>query len=231
MISIDTVYQKVLAFANKEQRGYITPQEFNLFADHAQKEIFEQYFYDLNQFLRVPNNSEEYSDIIHNINEKISFFETTGTINNGVLSEGNIYRLGTIIANGTIIVEEVQQDDILEMNMSYLTKPTIDRPVYVRTGKNTIQHYPINLPNGQPWGWTGPYTYIRKPLKPNWSYVVVNGKAMWNPSNKVDFELHPSEETELTYKILKSAGLAMRRDDIARGGQALESLQVQQEKQ
>tara|TARA_A100000172_G_scaffold79684_1_gene67322 strand:- start:222 stop:917 length:696 start_codon:yes stop_codon:yes gene_type:complete len=231
MISIDTVYQKVLAFANKEQRGYITPQEFNLFADHAQKEIFEQYFYDLNQFLRVPNNSEEYSDIIHNINEKISFFETTGTINNGVLSEGNIYRLGTIIANGTIIVEEVQQDDILEMNMSYLTKPTIDRPVYVRTGKNTIQHYPINLPNGQPWGWTGTYTYIRKPLKPNWSYVVVNGKAMWNPSNKVDFELHPSEETELTYKILKSAGLAMRRDDIARGGQALESLQVQQEKQ
>ena len=29
MVSIDKVYQKVLAFANKEQRGYITPQEFN----------------------------------------------------------------------------------------------------------------------------------------------------------------------------------------------------------
>ena len=41
-ISVDTVYQKVLALANKEQRGYITPQEFNLYADHAQKEIFEQ---------------------------------------------------------------------------------------------------------------------------------------------------------------------------------------------
>ena len=38
-ISIDKVYQKVLAFANKEQRGYITPQEFNLFADQAQMEI------------------------------------------------------------------------------------------------------------------------------------------------------------------------------------------------
>ena len=47
MVSIDNVYQKVLAIANKEQRGYITPQEFNLFADLAQKEIFEQYFYDL----------------------------------------------------------------------------------------------------------------------------------------------------------------------------------------
>ena len=41
-INIDTVYQRVLNIANKEQRGYITPQEFNLFADQAQKEIFEQ---------------------------------------------------------------------------------------------------------------------------------------------------------------------------------------------
>ena len=52
MVSIDTVYQRVLALANKEQRGYITPQEFNLFANQAQMEIFEQYFYDTKQFNR-----------------------------------------------------------------------------------------------------------------------------------------------------------------------------------
>ena len=44
MVNINSVYQKVLALANKEQRGYITPQEFNLFADKAQLEIFENYF-------------------------------------------------------------------------------------------------------------------------------------------------------------------------------------------
>ena len=42
MVNIDTVYQRVLAFANKEQRGYITPQEFNLFANQAQMEIYEK---------------------------------------------------------------------------------------------------------------------------------------------------------------------------------------------
>ena len=47
MISIDTVYQRVLALANKEQRGYITPLEYNLLANQAQQLIFEQYFYDL----------------------------------------------------------------------------------------------------------------------------------------------------------------------------------------
>jgi len=41
-ISVDTVYQRVLAIANKEQRGFITPQEFNLFANQAQMDIFEK---------------------------------------------------------------------------------------------------------------------------------------------------------------------------------------------
>ena len=77
-ISIDTVYQKVLAIANKEQRGYITPQEFNLFADQAQFEIFEQYFYDINQFNILPGNSTEFSDMLHVLEEKIAPFRVNG---------------------------------------------------------------------------------------------------------------------------------------------------------
>lgn len=73
-VSINKVYQKVLAIANKEQRGYITPQEFNLFSDQAQKEIFEQYFYDINQFNRVPGNQTEFSDQLYMLEEKIAPF-------------------------------------------------------------------------------------------------------------------------------------------------------------
>jgi len=52
-----------------------------------------------------------------------------------------------------------------------------------------------------------------------------------DPLKTQHFELHPSEETELVYKILKLAGLGTKRDDVAKGGQGLESLQIQQEKQ
>ena len=79
-ISIDTVYQRVLALANKEQRGYITPQDFNLFAEHAQLEIIDQYFYDLNQFSRPKGNDNEYSDIINFIEEKIGYLNKSGAI-------------------------------------------------------------------------------------------------------------------------------------------------------
>ena len=81
MVSIDTVYQRVLALANKEQRGYITPQEFNLFANQAQMDIFEQYFYDTNQFGRLPGNDTEYSDMLNYLEEKTHFFEKERSVN------------------------------------------------------------------------------------------------------------------------------------------------------
>ena len=56
MININSVYQKVLALANKEQRGYITPQEFNLLADKAQSEIFENYFHNIKMSEVKPKN-------------------------------------------------------------------------------------------------------------------------------------------------------------------------------
>ena len=44
MVSIDNVYKTVLNILNKENRGYIVPEEFNTLATQAQNEIFEGYF-------------------------------------------------------------------------------------------------------------------------------------------------------------------------------------------
>jgi hypothetical protein len=226
MVSIDNVYQKVLAFANKEQRGYITPQEFNLFAHQAQLEIFEQYFYDLNQFLRLPGNSEEYSNITTNLREKIVIFETAGTITSGIITPtpGDVmYRLGTVIQNG-IIVEEVQPDDDPYIQSSPLLASSALKPTYVRSGPLGITLTPI-----------GPTTctYVRLPRAPKWGYFVLSGNALYdaNPAKTTDFELHPSEESELVYKILKYAGISMKAEDIAKSGNGLETQQTQQEKQ
>ncbi len=74
MVSIDTVYQRVLALANKEQRGYIPPIKFNLYANQAQLDIFEQYFHDRSQFGRRNGNQTQVADSIDIIEEKIALF-------------------------------------------------------------------------------------------------------------------------------------------------------------
>ena len=73
-VNVDTIYQRVLAMANKEQRGYITPQEFNLFANQAQMEIFEQYFFDIATRGKAPGDTGEYSDILNVLYERIGIF-------------------------------------------------------------------------------------------------------------------------------------------------------------
>ena len=74
MVNIDTVYQRVLAIANKEQRGYITPLEFNLLANQAGMDVFEQYFYDRNKLADLDGNSVEYSNTDNILEEKIAQF-------------------------------------------------------------------------------------------------------------------------------------------------------------
>ena len=108
-ISVDTVYQRVLGILNKEQRGYVTPQEFNLFANQAQMDLFEQYFYDINQFGRLPGNDTEYSDMLDTLNKKISLFEATRDLDfnlpgnrNRFKLPGDMYRLGTVIFKNTV---------------------------------------------------------------------------------------------------------------------------------
>jgi len=74
-ININSVYQKVLDIANKEQRGYITPTEFNSFADQAQMEIFDSYFYSSEAYGRAMPNDTEHSDRHDIIQEKVEYFE------------------------------------------------------------------------------------------------------------------------------------------------------------
>jgi len=78
-INVNTVYTTVLSILNKEQRGYITPDEFNKLATQVQLDVFENYFEDLNQQLRVPQTDSTYANRQKNIDNLISIFKTIGS--------------------------------------------------------------------------------------------------------------------------------------------------------
>ena len=78
-INVNTVYQTVLLILNKEQRGYMTPVEFNKIGAQVQLEIFEKYFEDLNQQIRIPQTNVDYADRVVSLDEKISIFKTSGS--------------------------------------------------------------------------------------------------------------------------------------------------------
>ena len=247
MVKVDTVYQRVLALANKEQRGYITPQEFNLFANQAQMEIFEQYFYDLNQFRRIHGNQTDYADVDDMLQEKLQVFERSdgpaaiaayiGAGGGGInkIVPDYIYRINRVelnLAECEILNTKDFKDAITS---GPLLAPSPKRPVVnirgnvIRCVDNVLG---TNFQGGNNATPTG-IIYFKKPDNVQWGYIVINQKAMFDddPNKTTNFELHSSEETELIYKILKYAGVSMKRDDIMRAGQGMETLQTQQEKQ
>ena len=78
-INVDTVYRTVLLIMNKEQRGYLTPEEFNKIGQQVQLEIFNSYFEELNQQLRTTPNDSEYANRIKNIEHKLELFKMPPT--------------------------------------------------------------------------------------------------------------------------------------------------------
>jgi len=135
MVSIDTVYQRVLAAVNKENRGYITPQEFNLFANQAQLEIFEQYFFDLNQYSRLKENNTEYANLYKITDEKLSIFKTEANFTystNYFQLPSNFHKLGTVIYNSTTEVEKIDNKQLLDYLGSKLTQPSTSNPLYIQ---------------------------------------------------------------------------------------------------
>ena len=235
MVSIDTVYQRVLTLANKEQRGYITPQEFNLLANQAQMEIFEQYFGDLVVYNKNPGNTQEFSDPLSVLYEKIGEFDvdqddTWMTTNmpgapTMDIPWNLIYKFGTVRVNNNQ-VELVNGKDFDAARMSPLTAPSITRPI------GNINAFGLRVAIGDnvfatPANADMSISYTMRPPDVQWAYVVVNDKALYNDNISVDFELHASEETELVYKILKLAGVNLKAAEIVQVGQTLESTNKQ----
>ena len=248
-VSIDTVYQRVLAILNKEQRGYVTPQEFNLFANQSQLDIFEQYFYDINQFGRLSGNDTEFSDMLNILNEKINIFEANAAMvwNTNTLHwtpPANLYRIGSIVYENTITTkslyptpntvvttkvpveaERINYNEYLAIAQSGMTKPTNSRPVFVAntSGYKVYGASEVTLTDVK-------CNYIKKPTEAAWGYQMIYGEALYDSTTSTDFELHASEETELVIKILEFAGLAIEDIQMYQVAAGIESQTNQQEK-
>lgn len=249
-VNVNVVYQTVLNILNKEQRGYLTPAEFNDIGKQVQLEIFEKYFEDMNQFLRVPQTDSDYANRIENLDEKIAIFKTSGELTRQAGSQPiyyslptqdifnssvDFYRLGTLSWQGTEI-QRVGRNEYYNLNKSPLTKPSEDFPVYSYEGEKIFISPELpSIVNNNPNSVSTPITsppvnvdFVREPVDPVWAFIPgIQGQYVYDSSsNSVNFELHPSEQTELVLKILLYAGVVIRDPQIVQ--QAAGAIQKQE---
>ena len=218
-INVDTVYKTVLLILNKEQRGYMTPDEFNKTATQVQLDIFEQYFDDMNQQLRIPQSDYDYSNRQTDIDDKIAIFKEEGWCyftlqENGIFSlpqttiggvpviyDGstppvnhyNFYKLGTVTyhrEDGEVVrLQRLQKSEFYEINKSDLTAPSENFPVYLYEGSDGSGRNIIRVSPGSMYAGIKA-SFIRKPKDVVWGYSVGSlGQYIYNASASVSTQI------------------------------------------
>ena len=175
-INVDKVYKTVLSIANKEQRGFITPDEFNKFAKQAQLSLLDAAFSEYNlmtTFDQVQRTHLGYADMPSKIKEKIDQFYKTATIN---LTGGagnlpsDIYKIIELSDNKfTNIFELIDKHELPYLLSSPLTAPTADYPIYYKgvtnAGATTIHVQPTSIS-------TSTLQYIKVPTPPRFGFTT-----------------------------------------------------------
>ena len=244
-ININDVYQTVLVITNKDNRGYITPEEFNRLADQAQNEIFESYFARESGYELNANIQSDFADPVLNTSERINVFYANANLtksSNTFEFPADFYRLGVVNVSNTVdnkttisTADFVAHEQIKYVNLSPLTAPVTTQPVFSFVGETGIRVYPDTIATGVD------IDYIKIPQKPKWGYLMptasqiaagvpnepIYDSTVFNPSSddynatakSYDFRLHPSEKHSLVAKILSYAGVTIKQPDVSGFGQ------------
>lgn len=231
---INEVRTSVLAVVNKNNYGYITPSDFNLYAYQAQMDLFTQYFEMYNTIVVAENarkSGTDYANLKQIAEEVIDSFRVDNTpaiSNNFFPVPEDCYYLTNVYYSGRD-VEKVSQARINMLLSSSLTTPSTLFPAYVMTGNvitatdtlaSKIAVYPTSITSGIT------LSYVRYPKTPKWTYTtLVNGDPIYNPSavDHQDFELPDSDMPNLVAKILQYAGVSVREENVYAFGSKLEN--------
>lgn len=220
MSTINSVRNTVLSIINKQNNGYITPEEFNSFAKNAQLEIFNQYFVDFrNSKVKDMKGFETsgYSDVTKQMDQTIDYFSKVANLNyvsdTGIFSMPSKWFLLNVLYYNGKEVTHVNQEKLNYLLNSNLTAPTETYPSYVLQG-NDINIYPNTITSG-----VSTY-YVRFPYDPKWTYTMVNGSPLFNQSagDYQDFELTDSDFPRLVAKICEYAGVSIRESEVSAAG-------------
>ena len=191
-ININEVYKTALLILNKEQRGYVTPNEFNKIANQVQLQMFESYAEELNQQIRVPQADADYSDRIMNTDEKLSIFKafSDATYDNVTTPStpyytlpSDLYRLGTVVYTGVngnqVELQRLQRHDFYNIQKSLLTASTKYFPTYLYENERMyVKPDSINSVDSRV-----TVNYLRKPTEPRWGYSVGSlGQYIYDPT-------------------------------------------------
>ena len=224
--SIQTVYNTLQDLANKDQQGFVSPVEFNRFAQVAQLNIFNGLFDELKDVKKLSRSGFDPSrdkSRFKRIQEDLAAFSTKATLPkvSGVFNVSNattaspMARIISMATAGSILLDQstkksieicYDEEKIERILISNLSSPTEEFPIALvsedihvfPTSINKIEVRYYKYPEGRT------STGVRTATMPTYATT----------GDMIDFELPEHYVSDLVYEIGKMIGVNLRDTDI-----------------
>lgn len=244
MVSVYRVYTALKNLANKEQKGFVTPEVFNSFAHMAQLNVFNEIMTETIDAKKMAKAGFDVGSVLSMKERKaedVSYFykkvKSQASDQSSISKPADLYKIVYITfedtneSNNQDLDSDYGKCEILynpflfeELKISRLSAPT-DQYKVALVGGEKIEFWPADTseeywlhyystPGSYQTAVTG--TKTRVPLPPVYTAVSsgISNVEMFNQFSSRDFDLPASYESEVTNEIAKMIGLNLRDQDI-----------------
>lgn len=217
MVSVNRIYKKLLMLANSDIRGNMKPADAMLAIHDSVVEIVEEYFYEINRLLNRENRGLISGGLVNlpdRVQEKILYYlkeDVALTYSASYFAlPADLRYIDSVWYQSTNEIEFCKSNQEFRLIQgSSDVKPTTQHPIGLLVG-DKIKIAPATIANNVT------ISYLRNPLIPNWTYNIVEGAELFNPSASdfQDIDLHISEENNVLVRTLKRFGINLKEQDL-----------------
>ena len=219
MASVTLIYNTVRDLVSKDARGFVTPDEFNTFAEAAQLAVFNKILNDVAVATKAAKSGTDPGrnlSLLKGLIQDLSTFSkkvSSHPVSSGIAElPSDMYRVISITTKSQlslgrkrdkqveIVYDEEKIDRILR---STLSAPSNDFPVALVS--DTIEVFPENIKKIN-------IRYYRLPSAPSITVTEVGGVE--TTTAYTDFELPESYSMDLIVEIAKMVGVNLKEPEI-----------------
>lgn len=213
MISINSVYTAVQTILNKDNRGMLTPDDFNNIVKVSFYNILDEVKIEADEGMNKLHKGKADGDSLQYIRETLDIFYTVATISqtNGEYSKPNDFDYLDGLYNGDVQITQASvKESKLLANILHMD-PSDTAPVFIEVNdKYEVISDTID-------GDIDIY-YYRLAADPIWTYDVIAGQIVYDGSNasKQDIELSNNYFNRVVLDVLFYAGMNIRDPEVTK---------------
>jgi|SRR5881628_595137 len=209
-MDINTIYSIIQFISNKNQSGYITPDEFNNAFNLAQKQYFHQLLEDIQGWdanrkrIRLPMGNAQQA-----IQKVAPFIVALSVAVPGTGQYAKPADLVNILAirnsDNSKRVWRVEHDRVWS-HISSVIDPPSESPIYTEYDTD-YQLYPVTIG-------TINVEYLKLPPDAIWAYDLVSGRPVYNQVNSTDPLWQDTEISDIIIRVLFMFGISIQASQL-----------------